>query len=103
MEIRLFGPLEVSAGGEQVPVPRRQQRALLAVLALHAGEVVSTDRLIEDLWGGSAPRSALGSIQNTVSALRGLLGTEVVVTQPPGYRLGLTPDAVDLHRFEDLV
>ena len=82
---------------------RRQQRSLLAVLALRAGEVVSTDRLIEDLWGGSAPRSALGSLQNTVSALRGVLGADVVVTQPPGYRLGLGREAVDVHRFDALV
>ena len=91
MEIRLFGPLEVRAGGEELVLRRRQQRSLLAVLALRAGEVVSTDRLIEDLWGGSAPRSALGSLQNTVSALRGMLGTDVVVRQPPGYRLGRWP------------
>ena len=103
MEIRLFGPLEVRAGGEELVLKRRQQRSLLAVLALRAGEVVSTDRLIEDLWGGSAPRSALGSLQNTVSALRGVLGTDVVVRQPPGYRLGLGREAVDVHRFEALV
>ncbi len=90
-------------GSEQLPLRRRQQRSLLAVLALQVGEVVSTDRLIEDLWGGSAPRSALGSLQNTVSALRGVLGAEIVVTQPPGYRLALAREAVDVLRFEDLV
>ncbi len=103
MEINLFGPLEVRDSGELRVLKRRQQRSLLAVLALHAGEVVSTDRLIEDLWGASPPRSALGSLQNTVSALRGALGPDLVVTQPPGYRLGLPREAVDVHRFEDLV
>ena len=103
MEIRLFGPLEVREGGDQLLLRRRQQRSLLAVLALRVGEVVSTDRLIEDLWGSAPPRSALGSLQNTVSALRGVLGADVVVTQPPGYRLGLAREAVDVHRFEDLV
>ena len=103
MEIRLLGPLGVLREGEPVPLPRRQQRALLAALALHAGEVVSTDRLIEDLWGAGAPRSALGSLQNAVSALRKSVGPDVLLTQQPGYRLALEPDAVDALRFERLV
>src|SRR5688572_16834558 len=70
MEFRLLGPLEVRAGDNVVALPRRQQRALLAALALRAGEVISTDRLIADLWGEDAPASATGSLQNTVSALR---------------------------------
>ena len=49
-----------------IALPRRQQRALLAALALRAGEVVSTDRLVGDLWGERAPASATGSLQNTV-------------------------------------
>jgi DNA-binding SARP family transcriptional activator len=103
MEIRLFGPLEVQAGDGEVPLRRRQQRSLVAVLALRAGEVVSTDRLVEDLWGAAPPRSALGSLQNTVAAVRRALGAEAVVTQPPGYRLALPADAVDVHRFERLL
>ena len=91
MEIRLLGPLEVRDGERTVALPRRQQRALLAALALRAGEVVSTDRLVADLWGERAPASATGSLQNTVSALRKLLGREVVLTQAPGYRLALEP------------
>jgi len=69
VEIRLLGPLEVR-NGERTLVLRRQQRALLAALALRAGEVVSTDRLVADLWGERAPASANGSLQNSVSALR---------------------------------
>src|SRR6188474_3682662 len=74
VEIRLLGPLEVRDGERIVALPRRQQRALLAALALRAGEVVSTDRLVTDLWGERAPASATGSLQNTVSALRKALG-----------------------------
>ena len=84
MEIRLLGPLEVRDGERTLALPRRQQRALLAALALRAGEVVSTDRLIADLWGERAPVSATGSLQNTVSALRKVLGRDVVRTQAPG-------------------
>ncbi|HUQ21696.1 MAG TPA: BTAD domain-containing putative transcriptional regulator [Gaiellaceae bacterium] len=103
MEIRLLGPLEVRDGERTVALPRRQQRALLAALALRAGEVVSTDRLVSDLWGEHAPVSATGSLQNTVSALRKTLGHDVVLTQAPGYRLALAPESVDAHRFERLL
>jgi DNA-binding SARP family transcriptional activator len=100
VEIRLLGPLEVRDGDGVISLPRRQQRALLAALALRAGEVVSTDRLVADLWGERAPASATGSLQNTVSALRKLVGRDVVLTQAPGYRLAVPREAVDSHRFE---
>ena len=103
MEIRLLGPLEVRDGNRTIALPRRQQRALLAALALRAGQVVSTERLVADLWGEHAPASATGSLQNTVSALRKLLGRDVLVTQAPGYRLGVSRDAVDVNRFERLL
>ena len=103
MDIRLLGPLEVRDGDGVVSLPRRQQRALLAALALRAGEVVSTDRLVADLWGDHAPASAIGSLQNTVAGLRKLIGRDVLLTQPPGYRLAIPRDDVDAHRFEALV
>src|ERR687898_1509093 len=103
MDIRLLGPLEVRDEDRVVTLPRRQQRALLAALALRAGEVVSTDRLVADLWGERAPASAIGSLQNTVSGLRKALGRNVVLTQAPGYRLALEPERVDAHRFEQLL
>ncbi len=103
MEIRLLGPLEAREGDRAIALPRRQQRALLAALALRAGEVVSTDRLVADLWGEHAPASATGSLQNTVSALRKALGRDVLITQPPGYRLAIDPERVDANRFERLL
>ena len=102
MEIRLLGPLEVQDGDRVIAIPRRQQRALLAALALRAGEVVSTDRLITVIWGERAPASATGSLQNTVAALRKALGPGVLVTKPPGYRLAIEPEDVDANRFERL-
>ena len=103
MEIRLLGPLEVRGTNGIISLPRRQQRALLATLALRCGETVSTERLVADLWGENPPPSASGSLQNTVSALRKLVGRDVLVTQAPGYRLAVGRDSVDTHRFERLV
>ena len=103
MEIRLLGPLEVRDGDGVISLPRRQQRALLAALALRAGEVVSTDRLVTDLWGETAPASAIGSLQNNVWALRKVIGREVLVTQAPGYRLAVPRDSIDVNRFEALL
>src|SRR3954447_605112 len=102
MEFRILGPLEVRDGNRPVELPRQKQRALLASLLLRAGEPASIDRLIEDLWGDSAPASARASLQNVVSQLRRLLGAGTLVTRAGGYALDVEPDAVDLLRFERL-
>ena len=81
MEFRILGPLEVLDGGAPVPLAGRNQRALLALLLLNAGEVVSTDRLSDGLWGAQPPRTASASLQNAVSQLRKLLGADRVVTK----------------------
>ena len=100
----MLGPLEVRDGDHRpVALPRRQQRALLAALLVRAGEVVSVDRLVDDLWGESPPASAVGSLQNTISQLRKLLGPDVLRTHAPGYVLDVPPDAIDARRFERLV
>src|SRR5215218_5725357 len=75
----------------------------MALLLLHAGEVVSTDRLVEELWAGRPPKAAVGSLQNLVSELRKSLGAETLKTRAPGYVLDVDPERVDLHRFERLV
>jgi DNA-binding SARP family transcriptional activator len=103
VEIRLLGPLEVRDGERVVSLPRRQQRALLAALALRVGQVVASERLVDDLWGERAPAAATGSLQNTVAALRKALGRDLLVTQAPGYRLALEPEALDTNRFERLL
>jgi DNA-binding SARP family transcriptional activator len=103
IEFRVLGPFEVWAEGRALELKRRKQRALLALLLLHAGEVVSTDRLIEELWAGNPPKAAVGSLQNLVSDLRKALGRDLVRTREPGYVLDIEPEQVDLHRFERLV
>ncbi|HEU6445032.1 MAG TPA: BTAD domain-containing putative transcriptional regulator [Gaiellaceae bacterium] len=102
VEVRLLGPLEAGVGGRPVELRRRKQRELLALLALRVGEVVPTDRLIDDLWGETPPKAAVGSLQNLVSELRKILPPEVLATRPPGYVLEVERDAVDAHRFERL-
>ena len=103
IEFRVLGAFEVRSEGRTLELKRPKQRALLALLMLHAGEVVSTDRLIEDLWGGNPPKAAVGSIQNLISDLRKALGRDLVQTRHPGYVLDVAPEQVDLHRFERLV
>ena len=103
LEFRILGPLEVSADGTPLVLGGQKQRALLAILLLRAGEVVSTDRLLDELWGESPPRTAGTSLHNLVSQLRKLLGPDLVVTRPPGYVLKLGGHELDLRRFERLV
>ena len=103
VEFRVLGPFEVLVEGRAFELTRPKQRSLLALLLLHAGEVVSTDRLVEELWAGRPPKAAVGSLQNVVSDLRKALSPEVVATRSPGYTLGVDPERVDLHRFQRLV
>ena len=102
-EFRLLGPLEASRDGEPIALGGHKQRALLALLLLNAGRVVSTERIVDELWGEDAPRTVTASLQNTVSALRKSLGSELVVTRAPGYVLEAEAGASDLGRFELLV
>jgi DNA-binding SARP family transcriptional activator len=99
---RLLGPLEIELAGRPVPLGGRAQRALVARLLLDANHAVPVDRLVEDLWGGNAPASAVKMIQIHVSALRKVLPEGVLVTRSPGYALEIEPGAVDLARFESL-
>jgi DNA-binding SARP family transcriptional activator len=100
LEFRILGPLEVSAEGEPIVVGGRRQRALLAALLLRAGHVVSTDRLVHDLWGEQPPRAALAALHNAVAKLRGQLGAEVLERRSPGYVLGIAREQIDAHLFE---
>ena len=105
MQFRILGPLEVAGDDSLLPLGGAKQRALLALLLLNVNESVSTDRLIEELWGEELPESGRAALQVRVSQLRKALGPagELVVTRAPGYVLRLESEQLDLHRFERLV
>jgi len=101
---RILGPLEALAeNGEPLALGGQKQRAVLALLLLRANRVVATDFLIDALWGDNPPRTATTSLQNSISALRKLFGTDVLLTRAPGYSLVVDPGSYDLAAFERLV
>jgi ABC-type transport system substrate-binding protein/DNA-binding SARP family transcriptional activator len=105
MDLYLLGPIEARRSGRPIPLGARQERAVLAMLGLHAGRTVSADRLSEGLWGERAPPSAHKLVQHYVSHLRRTLnstGAEIV-TRGRGYELRLPDGEVDVVRFEALV
>ncbi len=100
MRVGILGPLVVDgANGSLSP----RDRVVLAVLVLQGGQVVSTERLADALWGDDPPASAAKVVQGCVVRLRKVLGPAAIETHPTGYRLVLGADDVDLHRFERLV
>jgi DNA-binding SARP family transcriptional activator len=106
MEFRILGPLEVLDGDRTLDLPGQRQRGLLALLLLHANQVVSSSRLVEELWPEeAASESRAGALQASVSRLRKSLGpgAELLVTLPTGYMIRLAPEQLDLDRFERLV
>ena len=103
MQLRLLGPVEAVDGGRPIPLGGRKPRALLAILTLHANEVVSSDRLIDELWGERPPATATTALQVYVSRLRKVLPAGALVTRSPGYALEIDPEDVDAYRFERLV
>jgi DNA-binding SARP family transcriptional activator len=104
VEFRILGPLEIVEKGRPLPLGGSRQRTLLVLLLTHANEIVSTDRLIEELWVGHPPKSALNALQFHISQLRKTIApSQAIVTQEPGYLIRLGPDDLDLFRFERLV
>ncbi len=103
VEIRILGPLEVIADGVARHVGGPRERELLALLALSPGRVLSSDRLIDGLWGEELPANPANALQAVVSRLRRAIGSATIVTQPPGYRLNVEPEAVDAERFRAMV
>ncbi|TVZ06731.1 helix-turn-helix domain-containing protein [Trebonia kvetii] len=107
MEFRVLGPLEVVQGSRQLHVSGSRERALLAILVIHAGKVVSGDRLIEELWGGDVPGNPANALQVVVSRVRKALevpdGPGPLVTRRPGYLLDVRQEEVDAGRFGRLV
>jgi basic membrane lipoprotein Med (substrate-binding protein (PBP1-ABC) superfamily)/DNA-binding SARP family transcriptional activator len=99
LEFRVLGPLEACAGGRSIPLGGGKQRAVLSLLLLRAGELVTIEHLVEGLWGEEPPASAAHTIEGYVSRLRRVLEPDgaTVVRRGGGYVLELGGGAVDAH------
>jgi YVTN family beta-propeller protein len=107
VEFRILGPLEVRDNGSVLELGGAKQRAVLALLLLHANEVVALDRLIDGIWGERPPDTAATAVHGSVSRLRKVLEPngapyQVIRTQAPGYVFAADPETVDRYRFERL-
>jgi predicted ATPase/DNA-binding SARP family transcriptional activator len=99
-QFRILGPVEAVVDGAAVALGAPKQRALLALLLVNRGRVVSAEQLIDGLWGEKAPASALQSLQVYVHGLRRVVGGERIETAGRGYRAVLGEAELDLDRFE---
>ena len=104
MELRILGPLEaVADDGTLIALGGPRVRAVLARLLVQPNTLVSTDSLVDAVWGESPPASATGALQVHVHALRKALGADRIVTRAPGYSLRVDENELDAARFEQLV
>jgi DNA-binding SARP family transcriptional activator len=104
LDFRILGPLEVVERNRALTLGGSRQRTLLAVLLTRANQVVSADRLIDEVWGEQPPGNAANALHYHVSRLRKALGPDApIVTRDPGYLIRVGPDELDLLRFERLV
>ena len=100
VDIRVLGRVEArSDDGSEISVGRERIRAVLGMLALGAPEMVTTDEIVEALWGSSDTAKPESALQMSISRLRNALGEEVIETAAGGYRLIVDEDAIDLGRF----
>ena len=100
LEFRLLGPLEVLVDGTPARLGGPRQRALLALLLVHANEVVPVARLVDEVWGDDPPVTAGNVLQTYVSQLRKALGRDAIGTRGRGYVVAVPDGALDLRRFE---
>src|SRR5215813_2839061 len=102
-ELRLLGPVRAIRFGGEIALGGPKQRAVLALLMLEAGRVVSAARLMDEVWRGSPPPGAAKTLRSYISRLRALLGPEVeLMARGGGYVITVDPGHVDVGRFERL-
>ncbi|HET9143335.1 AfsR/SARP family transcriptional regulator [Actinophytocola sp.] len=109
-EVSFLGPLDIRVNGRSVVPTAKKLRQVLALLAVHAGRLVTVPELIEELWGTKVPRTAIQTIQTYILKLRQKIsehapaGTAMAVltTRPGGYLLDVAPGQVDAHRYQEL-
>jgi DNA-binding SARP family transcriptional activator len=97
-----LAPSRSSTETRRSPLGGERQRAVLALLLTRPNSIVSTDRLVDELWGAHPPKAALNTVQYYVSRLRKTLGADRIVTRPPGYLIRVESEELDLARFERL-
>jgi DNA-binding SARP family transcriptional activator len=103
MDYRILGPLEAFDGERAISLGGARQRAVLALLVLHGNETLTSDVIVDELWGEEAPPTAVKVLQNCVSALRKELPPETIRTVAGAYSLTLEPDELDRDRFKRLL
>jgi DNA-binding SARP family transcriptional activator len=103
MEFLVLGPLEVLGSEGPISIPSGRQRSVLALLVLNLGRTVTSEQLIEDVWGLDPPPSARQALRVHIAGLRRLIGADRIETRPNGYRLRAVGAATDVARFETLV
>ncbi|GAA0625320.1 BTAD domain-containing putative transcriptional regulator [Kutzneria viridogrisea] len=99
MDVCVLGPVLALRNGVEVPITGRKPKALVAVLAVNAGRVVSAEALISALWGADPPSDPRARLHSLVSAVRSALGGELVVRRSAGYLLVAEAARVDLQVF----
>jgi DNA-binding SARP family transcriptional activator/tetratricopeptide (TPR) repeat protein len=107
VQFRILGPMEVGFGDRGVPIDAARQRTVLATLLLEPNRVLPAERIIALVWGDDPPATAHKTLQTLVHRLRRRLETlggdePLLLTQPPGYLLRLSPSDLDLHRLQQL-
>lgn len=101
-EFSILGPVRVTVDAQPLTLGGPKQRAVLAMLLLDSNRVVSTDRLIDGVWGDEPHDGATSTLQVYISNLRKLLGPDRIVTERPGYMITVGPGELDLARFDEL-
>ncbi|MCW2921115.1 MAG: transcriptional regulator, winged helix family [Thermoleophilia bacterium] len=99
----MLGPLSVRVDGVEQPIRAGKQRSLLARLVVDFGEVISTDRIIDSLWGPRPPVTVGKNLQVLIGRLRAVVGSKTIATVPGGYRLARQRCSLDAALFEHLV
>src|SRR5687768_14402611 len=105
MRFRVLGPMRVWDGSQWAAIRAAQQRTVLALLLIESGRPVTSDRLIDEIWEGRPPATAMGTIHGYVLKLRRLLGDDQrtrLVTQGRGYQLMIEGDELDVAMFDRL-
>ncbi|MBV9444459.1 MAG: tetratricopeptide repeat protein [Streptosporangiaceae bacterium] len=106
VKFRLLGPLEVRVGEQWEAIGAPKWRSLLAALLINAGQIVSTETLIDEVWGDDEPAKAANLVSIYVLRLRRLIGdtnSSILITRSPGYLLRVPPEAIDSQLFEKMV